>query len=182
MVDNSIKMFPYTNINIPLLLAPAYLLYQMLHIVLLDRNPSMPFLQDCEYLFLVPYTACVVTVADVLGTGCVATVLDVLGIACVVAGSRLRLTIVWRCSHTLICTYPYFCHPPIYVIRCFTLFLAISSTCEVVLDVLDTAGEVTVPDGLGNGCVVTVPDVVGTGRLATVLDVLGITCVVAGSS
>ena len=117
-----------------------------------------------------------------VGTGSVVTVLDVLGVACVVTGSRLRLTIVQRCSHTPICTYPYFCHPPIYVIRCFTLFLAISSTFEVVLDVLDTAGEVRVPDGLGTACVVTVPDVVGTGGVVTVLDVLGITCVVTSSS
>ena len=68
------------------------------------------------------------------------------------------------------------------MIRCFTLFLAISSTCEVVLDVLDTAGEVTVPDGLGTACVVTVPDVVGTGGVLRVLDVLGITCAFTSSS
>ena len=73
--------------HIPLLLPSAYLLYQMLHIVLLHRNTSMRFLQGCEYLFLVPYTACVVTVPDVVGTGGVVIVLDVLGIICVVAGS-----------------------------------------------------------------------------------------------
>ena len=76
---------------------------------------------------------------------------------------------------------PYFCHLPICVIRCFTLLIAISSTCEVVLDVLDFVGVVTVPDVLGTACVVTVPDVVGTGGEVTVLDVLGITYVVSGS-
>ena len=66
---------------------------------------------------------------------------------------------LWRLCHVMesdmltVYDFPY-CHLPICVIRCFTLFLAISSTFEVVLDVLDTAGVVTVPDVLGTVCVV----------------------------
>ena len=134
--------------------------------VVLDVLDTCNYTSSTQYIWY----ACVVTVPDVVGTGSVVTVLDVLGVACVNTGSRLRLTIVRRCCHTLICTYPYFCHLPICVIRCFTLLLAISSTCEVVLDVLDFAGVVTVPDVLGTACVVTVPDVVGTGGEVTVLD------------
>ena len=70
---------------------------------------------------------------------------------------------------------------PISVIICFTLFLAISSTCEVVLDVLDSADVVTVPDVLGTAFVVIVPDVLGTGSVVTVPDVLVVACVVTGS-
>ena len=70
---------------------------------------------------------------------------------------------------------------PISVIICFTLFLAISSTCEVVLDVLDTCNYTSSTQYIWYACVVTVPDVVGTGSVVTVLDVLGVACVNTGS-